>query len=182
MRFRLWLPALQTIGMLLIVWAPWSPGAHDLQVALTDGSKVRIWILLPGPNALDWVEGINLPAVPVVTPVEYALRNGRTLRNPNVMFLGLWLVGLLCWYMVGRFVDDLIRWRRTRQLPTKHPGDLTFALLAAPSALLIALAVTFGAAGPPVIVGWGLVWVVVSSAALVFRTLQYFQQSRRRPR
>ena len=34
--------------------------------------------------------------------------------------------------MVGRFVDDLIQWRRTRKLPRKHAGDLTFALLAAP--------------------------------------------------
>lgn len=181
MRFRLWLPALQTIAMLVILWAPWAPGAHELQVALTDGSKVRIWTLLPGPEALDWIEGINLPAVPVVTPVEYALRNG-AVRNPNVMVIGCWLIGLLCWYMVGRFVDDVVRWRQTRQLPPKHPGDLTFALLAAPSALLIALAVTSGGAGPPVIVGWGLGWVAVTCAALMFRTLQYFRQSHRRPR
>lgn len=149
-------------------------------VVLTDGTEIRMRILLPGPNVLDWVEGINLPALAVVTPVEYALRKGRALRNPNVMVIGCWLVGLLCWYMVGRFVDDVLCWRKNRQLPPKHPGDLTFALLAAPSAILIALAFMLGGEGPPAIVRWGPVWVVVTCAALVFRVAQYFLQSRAR--
>jgi hypothetical protein len=83
--------------------------------------------------------------------------------------------------MVGRLVDDLVAWRRTRSLPRKNPYDLMFALLALPSSILMAGVFTFGDAGSKVLAVWGIVWLVLSSTALLFRTWQYIKQ-RRRPR
>ncbi len=138
MRFRVLLPVLQTLSMLLIVWAPWNSRAHRIDIVLRNGREITAWTLLPGPNALDWAEGIDLPAAAVVTPVEFAIRRADALPNDKVRFFGFWIVGLLCWYMVGRCVDDVLLWRRGGVLPRKHPGDVAFALIAVPSALLLA--------------------------------------------
>jgi hypothetical protein len=137
-----------------------------------------MWTLLPGPNAVEWAEGINLPAAAIVTPIEFAVRR-HPWRNPDIMFFGLWLVGLICWLMVGRFIDDLFQWRTSHTLPRKHRGDLTFALIAAPSAVLLALAFNFEEASTPIFAVWGAFWVFITVSALLFRVLQFFRQSRR---
>jgi hypothetical protein len=101
------------------------------------------------------------------------------LENSRFLFHGYWLVGLLCWYMVGRLVDDLISWRRNKSLPRKNPADLAFALLAAPSSILLASAFTFDHEAGRVMAAWGAVWLALSSTALLFRTWQYINQRRR---
>lgn len=179
MRFNIFLPVLQMMAMLLIVWAPWSPQAHQLDVLFADGAESKMWALIPGPPAIDWAEGINLPASAVVTPLEFAIRKTHTLPDYKVRFCGLWLVGLLCWYMVGRLIDDVISWRRRRMLPRKNAGDLTFAFIVAPSAALLAIAFNEGDARVPVIAVWGVIWVVIACAALLFRVAQAIQQRRR---
>ncbi len=176
MRFRFWLPTLQFVAMVLILWTPWNPDAHKFHVVLTKGIEIKTWTLVPGPNGLDWVTGINLPALVVIGPAESALSNVRRRGSLKVMFFGLWVVGLLCWYMIGKFVDDLLQWRKEHELPQRHFSDLIFAIVAAPSAILIALAFTMGGGGPPVIVGWGPVWVVATCAALVFRFRQFLRK------
>jgi hypothetical protein len=179
MRFKILLPVLQMTAMLLIVWTPWNPQAHQLDVLAANGSESKMWALIPGPPAIDWAEGINLPASAVVTPIEFAIRKANALPNYQVRFCGLWVVGLLCWYMVGRFVDDLVRWRHNRKLPGKHAVDLTFALIAAPSAALLAIAFNEGDTRVPIIGVWGVIWVVIACAALLFRVAQAIQQRRR---
>ena len=159
--------------MLLILWSPWTPKAHELRITLSNGAEFRKWTLLPGPNGLDWVQGMNLPALAVVTPVELGLRRGSGLRDARVIFFGLWLVGFLCWGYVGRFVDDIVLWRKSHHLPSKSRADLTFAMLAAPSAVFLAVAFTMGDQSAPVIGFWGFFWVVLSCAALLFRVWQF---------
>jgi hypothetical protein len=168
MRFKFLMPVVQTAAMLLILWAPRNPRAHevDTQLART-------------PRAIEWAEGINLPASAVVTPAEFAMRKHESLPNMKVRFYGFWLVGLLCWYMVGRFIDDLIRWRRARKLPRKNAGDLAFALIAAPSAALLGIAFNEGNIQSSVLAAWGVIWIAIASAALLFRVAQAIQQRRR---
>jgi hypothetical protein len=148
MRFRFWLPLIQTVAMLLITWAPWSPEAHKLDIVLPEGREIRTWILIPGPNnivnAVDFAQGINLPAVAVVVRAEFAARSARAWVSINFRFFGFWMVGFLCWYMVGRLVDDVVRWRRSGVFPKNYNGDLAFALLVFPSSLLLAGAFLFG--------------------------------------
>jgi hypothetical protein len=180
MRFRLWLPLLQIASTALIVWAPWAPATHELDVLLPNGRELKTRVLIT-PTASELAQAINLPAATIVIPMEFALRRADALPNHNIIFYGYWLVGLLCWYMVGRLVDDLVAWRLTRSLPRKDPYDLMFALLALPSSILMAGVFTFGDAGSKVLAVWGIVWLVLSSTALLFRTWQYIKQ-RRRPR
>jgi hypothetical protein len=180
MRFRFWLPVFQTAAMLLIVWAPWAPDTHALDVLLANGKEFRTWVLIPGPSAVEWAEGINLPASAVVTPLEFAVRKSDAPPNYKVRFYGFWLVGLLCWYLVGRFVDELIRWRRTRVLPPKNAVDLAFALIAVPSAALLAGVFTFGDGDKPVLASWGAIWLAITSTALLFRLVQVIRYRRKR--
>jgi hypothetical protein len=179
MRFKFLLPILQTAAMLLILWAPWNPKAHEADVRLANGGATRVATLIPGPDALEWAEGINLPASAIVTPAEFAMRKPDALPNTKLRFYGFWLVGLLCWHMVGRFIDDLVQWRRTRTLPRKHAGDLAFALLAAPSAALLGIAFNEGKIQSYVLAAWGMMWIVVTSAALLFRVAQVIRQRKR---
>jgi len=172
------LPALQMLAMLLL-WVQLSPQAIGAPVA--DGGTPRTATIIPNPIAIDWAEGINLPASAVVTPVEFALRKPDALPNMKVRFYGFWLVGLLCWYMVGRFIDDLIRWRRARKLPRKNASDLAFALIAAPSAALLGIAFNEGNIQSRVLAAWGITWIAIASVALLFRVIQVVQQRKRRP-
>ncbi len=173
------LPAIQTITMLLILWAPWNPKAYGIVSrganGVVDNMRTRITVA----DAFEWAEGINLPASAVVTPVEFALRKPDALPNMKLRFYGFWLIGLLCWYMVGRFVDDLIRWRRDKKLPRKNAADLTFALIAAPSAALLGIAFNEGNVQSQVLARWGMIWIAIASAALLFRVAQAIQQRRR---
>ena len=166
MRFRFALPALQMVAMLLIVWAP------PLQA--TQG-------LNPGLTAMQWAEGINLPAAAIAIPLEFGLRGADALPNYKLRLYGFWIVGLLCWYMVGRFVDDLVQWRRRGVLPRKNPGDLMFALLAVPSALLPGGVFLFGDSKSRVLAAWSAIWIVITGSALVFRVAQVIQQRRKMP-
>jgi hypothetical protein len=166
MRFRFVLPALQIVAMLLILWAPWTRGEHTLN---------------PGATASEWAEGINLPAAAIAIPLEYGLRGAEALPNYKLRLYGFWIVGLLCWYMVGRFVDDLVQWRRRRALPRKNQGDLTFALLAVPSALLLGGVFPFGDSNSRELTAWSAIWIVITCSALVFRVAQVIQQRRQMP-
>jgi len=180
MRFGYLLPALQTILMLLLVWAPWAPQAHKLDVLLANGAERKTWVLI-APDAVEWAEGVNLPAAAMVVPLEFAVRAGSALPSPTVRFWGFWIVGLACWYMIGRFADDLLRWRRDGVLPARRAADMAFALIAAPSAVLLASVFIFGDAGVPALAAWGVAWVLITCAALLFRFLQFFRETFKPP-
>jgi hypothetical protein len=179
MRFKALLPILQTAAMLLILWAPWNPKSHEVDARLASSGRLRMAAVAPGKIAIEWAEGINLPASAVVTPAEFAMRKPDALPNMKVRFYGLWLVGLFCWHMVGRFIDDLIQWRRARTLPRKNAGDLAFALIAAPSAALLGITFNEGNVQSHLLAKWGIIWIVIASAALLFRVVQEIRQRRR---
>jgi hypothetical protein len=181
MRFNIWLPVLQTVAMLLIVWAPWAPHAHQIRIVIRDGREMTVWTLIPRRESIDWTRGLNLPADAVVTPAEFAIRKTGEPPNLKLKFFGLWVVGLLCWYMVGRFADDLLRWRRDRMLPLRRPADVAFALLAFPSAILLGSVFFFGGENVQVLAAWSAIWVVIASAAFLFRVAQFFRETFRPP-
>ena len=171
------LPALQTIAMLFLLGVHLNP--KSLGTPVNDGREPKTATIIPSPTAIEWAEGINLPASAVITPVEFALRKPDALPNMSMKFYGLWLVGLLCWYMVGRFIDDLIQWRRAKKLPRKSAVDLAFAFIAAPSAALLGIAFSAGNVQSQVLARWGIIWIALASAALLFRVAQAIQQRRR---
>jgi len=174
MRFKSLLPILQSAAMFLTLWAPWNPKAHDAQVGSEQG------IILQS-EAGEWAEGINLPASAIVTPAEFAIRKPDALPNLKVKFCGFWLLGFVCWYMVGRFFDDLIQWRRARHLPRKNAVDVAFALIAAPSAALLASVPFSGVAKDSVLFAWRALWIIVTGSALLFRFAQFFRENFKPP-
>ena len=159
---------LQTVVMVLVLWAPWTPHAHEIDV-LVDGTEVKTWALIAGPDSLDLAKAVNLPAGLVVSSVDLLVRNGRGFPNHRVMFFGLWGLGLVCWWMVGRFVDDVRQWRSRGELPPRRLADLLFGLIAVPSAIFLTLVYTIDGAGPRVLMAAGPIWVVVTYAGLWFR-------------
>lgn len=171
MRFRLWLPVSQIIATLLVIWAPWAPNAHKIDLFLMDGREIKAWSLIPGPKAAEWELGMNLPTIIVVSPVESAIRKA-DFPDYRWEFVGCAVVGILCWYMIGRLVEDFIQWRNFSRLPAIRRSDLSFALIAAPSTLLSALTFTYSRTGSAVLPIWGALWLAASFAALGFRVLQ----------
>jgi hypothetical protein len=157
----------QTVAMLLLVGAWRGRSAHKLS-ATPENSAV-----------MQWAVGINLPAVAVVAPLEFAVRESGGAPNSKVRFFGYWLVGALCWYMTGRFADDVAHWRKLRVLARASRADLAFSLIAFPSAILLAAAFGFAGAESRVISLWAILWIAVTSSDLLFRTAQLIKHRRR---
>jgi hypothetical protein len=180
MRFRIFLPVAQTVAMLSMMWLPLNHGARFVLRA-SDGMESTIQARGPGPRAMEWAQGINLPAVTVVTPFEYAVRQAQGLPNYRIQFFGCWLIGLLCWYMAGGFADEIVRCRQTRLLERPPRGGLAFALIALPSTILMAAAFGLKGAESRVISRWAIVWLVITFADFGFRLAQLIRH-RRRPK
>ena len=175
----MWLPIAQTIAMLSLTWSSLSHGPSKFVLRAPDGMEPTIRMHHAVPRALEWAQGINLPAVTVVTPLEFAFRRTQGLPNYRIQFYGCWLIGLLCWYMTGRFADEIVRWRKMRVLERAPRAGLVFALIALPSTILMAAA--FGLSGQQsrVISAWAIVWLLITSADFVFRVAQLIRHRRR---
>ena len=115
MRLSLGLPVLQTIAMMLILWAPWAPETHKFDLVLRDGREIRGWSLLPGPDqdTFLWAQGINLPALLAVIPIDLANEGFSHLPKQNFRFFSIWFFGSLAWYMIGRVGEDILKWRKS---------------------------------------------------------------------
>jgi len=178
MRFQIWLPAMQTLAMIWLMLWPLNPEAHKVVVRRADGGTMAIVAHGPTPDAVEWAKAINLPAVPVANPIEFAFRN-QSLPSYRAEFYCCWVIGLLYWYMSGRFIDDVVLWRKTRVLERAPRGGVGFALLALPSTILMAAAFGLSGAESRVISAWAIVWLAITSAAFVFRVAQLIRHRRR---
>ena len=163
--------------MFLILWAPWDRGAHKVEIVLPDGMPLKRWTLLPYTGSLvrmDWAQGINLPALPVEIPIDLAAEKVVSLGNLTVRFFVFWCFGIWTWYMVGRFVEDMVRWRRLTILPRTRLLDLVFAVEASSVAIMSLLVLIFGRGRAEfhVLTGWSAIWVVIAFAALAVRLFQ----------
>ncbi len=186
MRFRFGLPLFQTIAMLFILWAPWAPGAHKLNVVFVDGREFKSWTVLPDPDVFDsvnWAQGVNLPTLLAAIPIDLVVdvvRKKLTIPDPRMRFFLFWSLGLLVWYLVGRFVEDIVMWRQTGILPRSRLADLVFAVEAELVAILGAPVSILGHSGEfPVLNWWSAIWFVIGSAILAVRRLQVFRYRRR---
>ena len=74
MRLSLGLPALQTIAMIVILWAPWSPETHKFDIVLRDGREIR-GLEYPArtrPEHPRMAQGIHHPALLAEIPIDHA--------------------------------------------------------------------------------------------------------------
>lgn len=182
MRLRLALPLLQTIAMMLILWAPWSPETHKLDIVLRDGREIHGWSVLPGPdqNTLAWAQGINLPALPAEIPVDLIQEKFQWLPVLQLRFFYFLFFGVLSWYMVGRVAEDFLKLRK-HTFPPLRWLDLAFAieafLVAIPSFLTLTL--DRSKDNFRVLIAWSAVWAVLASVALGLRLYQRAKAKRR---
>lgn len=169
---------MQTLAMIWLMWSPLNPDAHRLVPRRPDPGTATIVTHGPTPDAVEWAKAINLPAVPVANPIEFAFRN-QSLPSSRAEFYCCWLIGLLYWYMSGRFIDEVVLWRKTRILERAPRGGVGFALLALPSTILMAAAFGLSGAESRVISAWAAVWLLITAAAFVFRVAQLIRHRRR---
>jgi len=122
MRLSLGLPLLQTIAMVIIVWAPWAQQTHKVDIVLQDGRKIHNWTLLPGPDqdTILWAQGINLPALLAEVPIDLTCERFEQLPELKIRFFSFWFFGILSWYMIGRVVEDILKWRQTGLPPSRR--------------------------------------------------------------
>ncbi|HEX3821302.1 MAG TPA: hypothetical protein VHW45_13275 [Candidatus Sulfotelmatobacter sp.] len=179
MRFRIWLPIAQTVAMLWLTWSALEHGPRKFVLRAPDGLESTIPVHHAAPRALEWAQAINLPAVPIVTPLEFAFRRAQGLPNYRIQFYGCWLVGLLCYYMTGRFADEILRWWKMRILERAPRDGVMFALLALPSTILMAAAFGLNGHESRVISAWAIVWLGITSADFIFRVAQLIRHRRR---
>jgi hypothetical protein len=172
MRLSLGLPLLQTIVMILILWAP---ATHKFDIVLRDGREIRGWSVLPGPDqdTIAWAQGMNLPALPAEIPIDLACERFAHLPELNLRFFSFWFFGSLTWYLIGRVGEDILKWRKSG-LPSSRWFDLLFAveafLLAVP--LFLALVFDHSKEDFRVLTVWSGILVVLASGALSVRLLQ----------
>ena len=126
MRLSLGLPLLETIAMMLILWAPWAPETHRFDLVLRDGREIREirgWSVLPGPeqDTMAWAEGINLPALLAEIPIDLACERLAHRPERKLRFFSWWLFGSLSWYMIGRVGEDILKWIAQRKTSESSP-------------------------------------------------------------
>lgn len=165
--------------MLWLAWSSLSHGTHKFVLQAPAPATSSAIQEQHSPRILDWAQGINLPAVTVVTPIEFALRRANRLPDYRIQFYGCWLAGLLCWYMAGRFADAIVGWRKTGALQAAPRADVAFILLALPSTILMAAAFGFSGKQSQIISAWAVAWLAITSADFLFRVAQLIRHRRR---
>src|SRR5258708_3960545 len=179
MRLSLGLPVLQTIAMMVIVWAPWAPQTHKFGYALEGGREIRGWSVLPGPDqdTIAWAQGINLPGLLAEIHIDLACERFEPLPELKLRFFSFWFFGILSWYMIGRVGEDILKWRQTG-LPLSRRFDFLFAVeafvLAVPSFLVLVL--DRSKENFRVLTVWSAIWAILASGALSLRLLQKARQ------
>jgi hypothetical protein len=186
MRFRFVLPVVELYASLLILWAPWVPGAHKLDITLRDGREFKGYTILPNPVVFDatrWAQALNLPAILAEIPVDLvtdAVRKEPSIPDPRMRFFLFATLGVGIWYFLGRFMEDLLHLSHTGLLLRPRLMDTIFAVEATIVALLAFLAALFG--GPDdLLLAWSSgIWWVLASGVLTLRLAQ-FVRYRKRP-
>jgi hypothetical protein len=94
---------------------------------------------LPGLWGIDPVafgRGVSLPAQPVVLVMlsatwDYSRDGHDYFHDPVWQATGFAVSGIVVWFLLGRFLDDFLAWRRTSARPRFRIVDLIFAMTAA---------------------------------------------------
>lgn len=180
MKFRFGLPVLQLVTSLLILWAPWVPGAHKIDVGLRDGREFTGWTILPNPigfDAVRWAQAINLPAILAEIPVDLVsnrVRKDPSLPDRRMQFFLFVSLGFFVWYLLGRFLEDFVHFRRTGLLPSPRLIDTIFAFEAAVVATLSVLVVLVGGVTDFPLLTWSsVVWFAMACVVLTVRLMQF---------
>src|SRR6266446_9285545 len=140
MRLRYLLPALEIVVCLAFVFVPlwrylpyyWPKEPDGTETVCHDNCPPLPALF--GIDPVTFAKGINLPTAPAVLLVllakwDYSHDGHNYFQDPVWQGVGFALSGMIVWFFVGRFFDDLILWRKTRVWPRIRILDLIFVLL-----------------------------------------------------
>lgn len=129
------------LAAVLFVLIPVCRYLPHYRVIGSDGKEVVCHDNCPSPNLFgidseDFEIATNLPAAGAIIPLlsarwNYAPDNHDYLHDPIWRSSGFAIAGIVVWFVVGRFVDDVIAWRETGVIPKFRIGIFLFSLIAA---------------------------------------------------
>lgn len=135
-------------------------------------------VVRPGPSPSAIAVAVNLPAGIFALPLEFTFlgNSPRQLRLFDaVRIVEFSVIGIVFWFFIGRFLDDLIAWRSLRSGSRWRLSDCAIAaLIAAEATLVLAVFVTeprFERDASFLISG--LFWAILGYSALIFRIAQF---------
>lgn len=135
-------------------------------------------VVRPGTSPSVIAVAVNLPAGIFALPLEFTFlgNSPRQLRLFDAFrIVEFSVIGIVFWFFVGRFLDDLIAWNSLRSGSRWRLSDCVIAaLIAGEATLVLAVFATeprFDRDTSFLISG--LFWAVLGYSALIFRVLQF---------
>jgi hypothetical protein len=124
-------------------------------------------------------QAVNLPAFALTLPLELALFGPRRDNSAGAQAFSIVefaVLGIVFWFFVGRFLDDLIIWRRLRSGSRWRLLDCLVAAFIAVEATLLLAVFTF----TPLrdfqdiwLIAASIIWAIVGYFAFTFRIVQF---------
>jgi hypothetical protein len=193
MRLRYLLPAVEITVSVAFVFVPLWRYLPSYRLKGPDGREIVCHFdcpTLPSLYRIDPVTfawEVNRPAVVLVLSIlsatwDYSQDGHDYFHDPVWRGVGLALSGIIVWFFVGRFFDDLIMWRRTKVLQRIRILDLIFALNTSVVATVTAIG-TLAFQGTqlydlPWFIFWSMFWILVGYSGVTMRILQVIQTRR----
>ncbi len=135
-------------------------------------------VVRPGTSPSVVAVAVNLPAGIFALPLEFMFlgNSPKQLRLFDAFrIIEFSVIGIVFWFFIGRFLDDLIAWNSLRSGSRWRLSDCVIAVLIAAEATLV---LAFLANEPRFdrdisFLVSGVFWAVLGYAALIFRILQF---------
>lgn len=135
-------------------------------------------VVRPGTSPSVVAVAVNLPAGIFALPLEFMFlgNSPKQLRLFDAFrIVEFSVIGIVFWFFIGRFLDDLIAWNSLRSGSRWRLSDCVIALVIAAEATLV---LAFLANEPRFdrdlsFLISGVFWAVLGYAALIFRILQF---------
>lgn len=193
MRLRYLLPAIEIALSVAFVFVPLWSYLPNYRLKGPDGKEMH-WIDGPPPlprffriDPVTFAWEVNRPGVVGVLLIlsakwDYSQDGHDYFHDPVWRGVGLALSGIIVWFFVGRFFDDLIMWRRTKVRPRIRILDLIFALNTSVVATVIAVG-TLAFQGTHLydltwFIFWSMFWILVGYSGVTMWIFQLIQTRR----
>jgi hypothetical protein len=194
MRFRYVLPAIEIASSVAFLFIPLYRYLPSYRPRGPDGTEIVCHDNCPplpslyGIDPVKFARGVNLPAVVVVLSIlsakwDHGQDGHDYFHDPVWQGVGFALSGIVVWFFVGRFFDDLIVWSGTRVRPRIRILDLIFVLTTSVVATVTAIAIL----GPHRVAQlsgllwlalWNIFWILIGYSGLTLRVFQLIQTKR----
>jgi hypothetical protein len=194
MQLRYLLPTVEIVTSIVFVVIPLWRYLPNYRPRGPDGVEIVCHDNCPplprviGIDPVTFGRGVSLPAAPVVLLIcsakwDYSHDGHDYFHDPVWQGIGFALAGIVVWFFLGRLIECLISWRRTRTWQAFRAPDLIFALITAVVATIAANSLRglreaqfsqiSWLAAWAWIVFWDLLWLLVGYSAVMLGALRW---------